>query len=50
MLDSYVDQAEDAANGDHSYIAHYPTPELASEQFCLSDTPLPARDPRAGKR
>jgi tetraprenyl-beta-curcumene synthase len=25
MLDSYVDAAEDAANGDHSYIAHYPT-------------------------
>jgi hypothetical protein len=29
MLDSYVDQAEDAANGDHIYIAHYPTPQLA---------------------
>jgi tetraprenyl-beta-curcumene synthase len=24
MLDSYVDQAEDTENGDHSYIAHYP--------------------------
>jgi tetraprenyl-beta-curcumene synthase len=24
MLDSYVDQAEDHANGNHSYIAHYP--------------------------
>jgi len=23
MLDSYVDQSEDAANGDHSYISHY---------------------------
>ncbi len=30
MLDSYVDQAEDAANGDHIYIAHYPTPRLAT--------------------
>jgi tetraprenyl-beta-curcumene synthase len=30
MLDSYVDQAEDAANGDHSYIAHYTTPEIAN--------------------
>jgi tetraprenyl-beta-curcumene synthase len=30
MLDSYVDEAEDAANGDHSYVAHYPTPELAT--------------------
>ena len=23
MLDSYVDQAEDEVNGDHSYVAHY---------------------------
>lgn len=29
MLDSYVDQAEDQKNGDHSYIAHYPDPESA---------------------
>jgi tetraprenyl-beta-curcumene synthase len=29
MLDSYVDQVEDAANGDHVYVAHYPTPALA---------------------
>ena len=35
MLDSYVDQAEDAAHGDHSYIAHYPTPELATQHVCL---------------
>jgi tetraprenyl-beta-curcumene synthase len=34
MLDSYVDQAEDAANGDHSYIAHYPTQELATKSIC----------------
>jgi tetraprenyl-beta-curcumene synthase len=25
MLDSYVDQIEDAANSDHSYVAHYPS-------------------------
>ncbi|MFI4990992.1 MAG: DUF2600 family protein [Solirubrobacterales bacterium] len=25
MLDSYVDQAEDARDGNHSYIAHYPS-------------------------
>jgi tetraprenyl-beta-curcumene synthase len=25
MLDSYADRVEDAATGDHSYIAHYPT-------------------------
>jgi tetraprenyl-beta-curcumene synthase len=29
MLDSYADQTEDVASGDHSYVAHYPTPELA---------------------
>ena len=34
MLDSYVDQREDSENGDHSYIAHYRTPELATTQIC----------------
>ena len=29
MLDSYVDQYEDAANGNHSYIAHYASQEAA---------------------
>lgn len=29
MLDSFVDQLEDAANGNHSYIAHYASPEIA---------------------
>jgi len=29
MLDSYVDRAEDATNGDHSYISHYPSHEVA---------------------
>jgi tetraprenyl-beta-curcumene synthase len=33
MLDSYVDQAEDAAHGDHSYVAHYQTPELAARRI-----------------
>jgi tetraprenyl-beta-curcumene synthase len=33
MLDSYVDQVEDAANGDHSYVAHYPTPESAAHRI-----------------
>jgi hypothetical protein len=28
MLDSYVDQQQDAASGDHSYVAHYPSSEL----------------------
>jgi tetraprenyl-beta-curcumene synthase len=35
MLDSYVDQAEDAANGDHSYVSHYPTAEIALERIRL---------------
>jgi tetraprenyl-beta-curcumene synthase len=34
MLDSYADQADDQANGDHSYIGHYPTPEIAVTQTC----------------
>lgn len=28
VLDSYVDEAEDIANGDHSYFAHYPSREI----------------------
>jgi tetraprenyl-beta-curcumene synthase len=33
MLDSYVDQAEDAASGDHSYVGHYSTPEAAIKRL-----------------
>lgn len=32
MLDSYVDRVEDDANGDHCYIAYYPTLEIAVER------------------
>ncbi len=32
MLDSYVDQAEDVASGAHSYIAHYPSGEIAVQR------------------
>jgi tetraprenyl-beta-curcumene synthase len=32
MLDSYVDQAEDIVNGDHRYIAHYASAQLADER------------------
>lgn len=35
MLDSYVDQVEDTSHGDHVYVAHYPTPELAIEGMIL---------------
>ena len=33
MLDSYSDIVEDAAKGDHSYIAHYPSMEVAVERL-----------------
>jgi cytochrome P450 len=33
MLDSYADQLDDAANGDHSYIAHYGDDELATRRL-----------------
>jgi tetraprenyl-beta-curcumene synthase len=33
MLDSYVDQIEDAINGDHSYIGHYPTANIATRRI-----------------
>jgi tetraprenyl-beta-curcumene synthase len=35
MLDSYVDQVEDVANGDHMYVSHYPTAEFATQRICL---------------
>jgi tetraprenyl-beta-curcumene synthase len=44
MLDSFVDQEEDAANGDHCYVAYYQTPEQATQhiarliQRCLHET------------
>ena len=34
MLDSYVDQFDDLANGDHSYIAHYASAEIALQRLC----------------
>ena len=44
MLDSFVDQVEDEANGDHCYVAYYQTPEHATEcigrlvRRCLHET------------
>lgn len=35
LLDSYVDQAEDAANGDHSYVSHYLTQDQATQRIGL---------------
>lgn len=34
MLDSYADQREDLTNGDHVYIAHYATREIALARTC----------------
>jgi tetraprenyl-beta-curcumene synthase len=33
MLDSYVDQSEDAVSGNHGYVTHYPTQELATRRI-----------------
>jgi tetraprenyl-beta-curcumene synthase len=33
MLDSFVDQLEDAANGDHSYVAHYDDSKTAVREI-----------------
>jgi tetraprenyl-beta-curcumene synthase len=32
MLDSYVDQQEDTRTGNHSYVAHYPSAEVAARR------------------
>jgi tetraprenyl-beta-curcumene synthase len=34
MLDSYADQADDMASGNHSYISHYPDPSCAVRRLC----------------
>jgi tetraprenyl-beta-curcumene synthase len=34
MLDSYVDQVGDSADGEHSYVAHYPSREVAVGRIC----------------
>jgi tetraprenyl-beta-curcumene synthase len=34
MLDSYVDQQDDLANGHHIYVGHYATPEIALARIC----------------
>ena len=33
MLDSYVDEVEDAVNGDHRYIVHYRDPQFTAERL-----------------
>ena len=36
VLDSYVDQAEDASTGSHNYIGRYPTVDIAVASLCQS--------------
>ncbi|MDW5597123.1 DUF2600 family protein [Conexibacter stalactiti] len=43
MLDSYVDRAEDAATGNHSYVAHYPDERHAVERIETSIVESAAR-------
>ena len=33
MLDSFADIAEDRASGDHSYVAHYPSMDVATDRI-----------------
>jgi len=52
MLDSYVDRTEDLANGDHSYVSHYPAPQLAAARICelIERSLKEARSLRDGER
>ncbi len=52
MLDSYVDQLEDAHNGDHRYIAHYPNDAQAAERLheLVTRAAVEARRLRNGHR
>ncbi len=33
LLDAFVDQADDAATGNHNYLAHYPSDDIARERL-----------------
>lgn len=52
LLDSFVDQAADAANGDHSYVAHYPSAEVAARRIAeiVNESARSARELRRGTR
>jgi tetraprenyl-beta-curcumene synthase len=52
MLDSYVDQTEDAASGDHRYVAHYESSTLARQRVgeLVTRSALEARRLRNGHR
>ena len=52
MLDSFVDQVEDQASGDHSYVAHYGDRRLAKERVdnLVARSAIEARRLRDGHR
>ena len=52
MLDSYVDQHEDATKGNHSYIAHYSEPQCAMRRLvdCIATATRGALQSREGQR
>jgi tetraprenyl-beta-curcumene synthase len=52
MLDSFVDQLEDEANGDHRYVAHYPSKEVARDRLggLVRRSIVEARQLRNGRR
>lgn len=52
MLDSYVDQTDDIANNNHSYIAHYPTIDHATQRVAelITQSVHEARTLRNGPR
>ncbi len=52
MLDSYVDQVEDAQNGDHRYVEHYVTSVAAAERLrdLVERSAAEARRLRDGRR
>jgi hypothetical protein len=52
MLDSYVDQLDDAARGHHSYISHYGGGDVAVQRLCeiVDRTARQARGLRDGHR
>ncbi len=52
MLDSYVDQADDALSGNHSYIAHYDHPDVAVARLreSIARALASARELRNGQR
>jgi tetraprenyl-beta-curcumene synthase len=52
MLDSYVDEAADVADGGHSYVAHYSSPGAAARRICklVSRSSSEVRGLRRGDR